>query len=125
VKLSGILTAKDSKNANTVFLHNSEHSIDEVLVSTGRLFRNQWSWKSQPQFTLYWDDSSGGNTIACFMSKDRTNDNLLAKFIPRNHRRKPGREVEYPKLEVTPKGHEYFEDVLISALIIERLRTNV
>lgn len=34
------IAAKDSKNVNTAFLHNNEHSIDEVLVSTGRLFRN-------------------------------------------------------------------------------------
>lgn len=34
------IAAKDSKNVNTVFLHNNEHPIDEVLVHTGRLFRN-------------------------------------------------------------------------------------
>ncbi|KIK70700.1 hypothetical protein GYMLUDRAFT_288107 [Collybiopsis luxurians FD-317 M1] len=119
------IAAKDSKNVNTVFLRGNEHPIDDVLVSSSRLFRNHWTWKALDTHSiLYWDDGPGGNSIACFMSKDRTLQTLLAKFTPRSHRRKSGREVEYPKLEVTPKGHEVFEDVLISLLIIERLRTN-
>ncbi|KAJ3787117.1 hypothetical protein GGU10DRAFT_153453 [Lentinula aff. detonsa] len=119
------IAAKDSKNASTVFFRGIEHPIDEVLVNSSRLFRNQWTWKhTESHLVLYWDDSLGGNTIACFKSKDRTNANLLAKFVPRSHMRRPGREVEFTKLEMTPGGHEVFEDVLISALIIERLRTN-
>ncbi|KAF5388540.1 hypothetical protein D9757_004659 [Collybiopsis confluens] len=119
------IAAKDSKNANTVFIRGNEHPLEDVLVSSSRLFRNQWMWKPlDTHITLYWDDGSAGNSIACFTSKDRTSGNLLAKFIPRSHRRRSGRDVEYPKLEVTPQGHDFFEDVLISLLIIERLRTN-
>ncbi|KAJ4485168.1 hypothetical protein C8R41DRAFT_442217 [Lentinula lateritia] len=117
------IAAKESKNVSTVYFRGYENPIEEVLVP--RLFRNQWTWKpTETHFVLYWDDSAGGNSIACFKSKDKTNTNLLAKFIPRSHMRKPGREIEYTKFEVTPAGHEVFDDILISALIIERLRTN-
>ncbi|KAJ4485825.1 hypothetical protein J3R30DRAFT_3401550 [Lentinula aciculospora] len=118
------IAAKESKNANIVFFRGNENPIEEVLFT--KLFRNQWTWKlAETHTVLYWDDSPGGNSIACFKSKDKTGGNLLAKFIPRSRMRRPGREIEYTKLEVTPGGHEVFEDVLISALIIERLRTNV
>ncbi|KAJ3919658.1 hypothetical protein F5877DRAFT_77864 [Lentinula edodes] len=117
------IAAKESKNVSTVYFRGYENPIEEVLVP--RLFRNQWTWKpTETHLVLYWDDSAGGNSIACFKSKDKTNTNLLAKFIPRSHMRKPGREIEYTKFEVTPAGHEVFDDILISALIIERLRTN-
>ncbi|KAJ3829828.1 hypothetical protein EV361DRAFT_392567 [Lentinula raphanica] len=119
------IAAKNSKSVDTVFFRGMEHPIEEVLVTSSRLFYTQWTWKpAESHFILYWDDSLGGNSIACFKSKDKTNSNLLAKFIPRTHMRRPGREIEYTRLEVTPGGHELFEDVLISALIIERLRTN-
>jgi len=50
--------------------------------------------------------------------------NLLAKFTPRSsHPRRQGMPIELPRLEVSPDGHDYFDDILLSALIIERLRT--
>ncbi|KAF9074818.1 hypothetical protein BDP27DRAFT_85392 [Rhodocollybia butyracea] len=121
------IAAKDSKNVNTVFFRGREHPVEEVLVSSSKLFRHHWTWKPIEAHlpSLYWEADNSGDIITCFLSKDRTNANLLAKFVPRSHRRRSGREFEHPKLEVTPKGHEVFEDVLISLLIIERLRTNV
>lgn len=32
--------------------------------------------------------------------------------------------MEYPKLEVTPAEHYVFDDIVVSVLAIERLRTN-
>lgn len=59
----------------------------------------------------------------CFSSKSTTQTNFIAKFTPRLYMRKHGIAPQLPTLEVTPLGHEYFEDVLMSALIIERVRT--
>ncbi|KAK0465591.1 uncharacterized protein EV420DRAFT_968546 [Desarmillaria tabescens] len=114
--------------SNTVCLRGHECSINEVLSSSSRLFHSNWTWKTVGEHdapvTLYWDDNNGGSVITCFRSKERTLANLLAKFTPRNQMRKHGRPIQYPKLEVTPDGHDYFEDILFSALIIERMRTD-
>ena len=59
----------------------------------------------------------------CFSSKDKIPGNFLARFIPTAHLRKASRAVEMNRLEVSPQGHELFDDILISALILERLRT--
>ncbi|KAJ8084427.1 para-aminobenzoate synthase, (PABA) [Marasmius tenuissimus] len=118
----------NSKNPSSVCLRGNEHPIYDVLVSSTRLFKNFWTWKTleheKASVTLYWDDSSGGGVITCFSSKDRTPGNFLARFSPRGHPRRQGRPTDFPKLEVTPDGHEVFEDILMSALIIERIRTN-
>ncbi|KAK7465391.1 para-aminobenzoate synthase, (PABA) [Stygiomarasmius scandens] len=114
-----------SKIPSTVCFKGNEHPIDDILVNSSRLFRNYWIWKSpDPDKYLYWDDNAGGGVITCFSTKDRTSATFLAKFSPRSHLRRQGRPTEYTKLEVAPLGHHMFEDILMSALIIERLRTN-
>ncbi|KAF5368621.1 hypothetical protein D9758_002262 [Tetrapyrgos nigripes] len=114
-----------SKIPSTVCFRGNEHPMDDLLVTSSRLFRNYWIWKApDPDKYLYWDDSAGGGVITCFSAKDKTNSTFLAKFSPRSHLRRHGRQPEYTKLEVTPQGHFVFEDILMSALIIERIRTN-
>jgi len=63
--------------------------------------------------------------MQCFMSKERIAANLLGKFTPRSHLKRPGvaRTDELAKLEVTPFGFDVFDDILVSALVIERIRT--
>jgi para-aminobenzoate synthetase len=43
--------------------------------------------------------------------------------MPTARLRKAGRATEVNRLEVSPQGHELFDDILMSALILERLRT--
>ena len=43
--------------------------------------------------------------------------------MPTTHLRRAGRTEELVRLEVSPQGHELFDDILISALVLERLRT--
>ncbi|KAF9041738.1 hypothetical protein BDZ89DRAFT_1156369 [Hymenopellis radicata] len=118
----------NSRISNTVCLGGNEYSINDILTSYTKFFKNSWTWKtvsrSDKLVTLTWDDNAGGGTLNCFTSKERTQANFLAKFTPRNLLRRAGRPVQYPKLEVTPTGHDYFDDILMSALIIERLRTD-
>jgi para-aminobenzoate synthetase len=90
---------------------------------------------------LFWDDYSGGGVLTvssqaakitfltsltsyqCYSSKDRDLTNLLAKFTPRTSLRRQGQPFEPPTLLVTSVGHDWFDDVLMSALVIERTRT--
>ncbi|KAL0068692.1 para-aminobenzoate synthase, (PABA) [Marasmius tenuissimus] len=57
----------NSKNPSSVCLRGNEHPIYDVLVSSTRLFKNFWTWKTleheKASVTLYWDDSSGGGVI--------------------------------------------------------------
>ncbi|KAF8899016.1 hypothetical protein BD779DRAFT_1486613 [Infundibulicybe gibba] len=113
----------NSKKPPTVCIRNNECLITQVLDSKILAFRNAWTWRiSEPKKqTLYWDE--GVNTLSCFSSKTRTNDNFLAKFMTPAHLRRQGRATELTRLEVSPQGHEFFDDILLSALIIERTRT--
>jgi len=59
----------------------------------------------------------------CFSAKDKNPGSYLARFIPTVHLRKFSRAPEVNRLEVSPQGHELFDDIVISVLILERLRT--
>jgi hypothetical protein len=64
--------------------------------------------------------------MQCFFIKDakeKVSSNFLAKFTWRQHLRKPGIPVEYHKLEVSAKGHQVLDDIIMSILVIERMRT--
>ncbi|KAJ7597508.1 hypothetical protein C8J56DRAFT_920252 [Mycena floridula] len=114
-----------SRTLNTVCLGSTEYPLNEVMHHT--LFRNTWSWKTlyrNKGVTLYWDARiSGGNVLTCFASKEKSHATMLAKFIPKGQPPAQGRRMDYPKLEVTPQGHDLFDDIIISGLLIERLRT--
>ncbi|GLB35891.1 putative para-aminobenzoic acid synthetase [Lyophyllum shimeji] len=98
----------------------------EMGLTTSKKSSSSWTWKTpelDKSVHLYWDDSAAAGVITCFSSKDRTTGNVLARFIPPAHPRRHGRPAEMHRLEVSPQGHEYFDDILMSALIVERLRT--
>ncbi|KAF5385233.1 hypothetical protein D9615_001287 [Tricholomella constricta] len=115
-----------SKKFDTVCVRGNEFLISDIFKPGHQRFRSSWTWKTpehdKPVF-LYWDDSVAAGVITCFASKDKTAGNVLARFIPPRHLRKLARPAEMHRLEVSPQGHEYFDDILMSALILERLRT--
>jgi len=113
-----------SKKPSTFCIRGNEYLISDVLESSSRIFRNNWTWKpADKPVALFWDDHAGSGNISCFCSKDRITANLLAKFTPRSHLRRSGRPVELTRLEVFPEGHEWLDDILMSALVVERIRT--
>ncbi|KAF8743692.1 hypothetical protein AX14_001222 [Amanita brunnescens Koide BX004] len=111
----------------SVCIRGNEYPLGDVIESKNhKLFRNSWIYKVlevEKSICLYWDESSSNASISCFSSKDKTVTNLLAKFLPPSHARKLGRQQEHTRLEVTPQGHDVMDDVVLSALIIERMRT--
>ncbi len=42
--------------------------------------------------------------------------------MPVTHLHKPDTPAELPQLEVTPQGQHFFDDILMSVMIIERWR---
>ncbi|KAF8347088.1 hypothetical protein F5887DRAFT_959227 [Amanita rubescens] len=103
------------------------YPLSDVIESKNhKLFRNSWIYKIheiEKSVCLYWDETSSNASISCFSSKDKTVTNLLAKFLPPTHPRKLGRQQEHTRLEVTPQGHDVLDDIVLSTLIIERIRT--
>ncbi|KAF5352376.1 hypothetical protein D9756_005963 [Leucocoprinus leucothites] len=113
------------KSQCTVFTRGREFSLSDLLDSSYRVVKTTWAWKvmDMEKHVLYWDDSNGNGMLTCYSSKDRVQGHLLAKFIPPSHPRRHGRSPELTRLEVLPTGHDFIDDIVISVLVIERLRT--
>jgi len=111
----------------SVCIRGNEYPLSDVIESKNhKLFRNSWIYKIheiEKSVCLYWDETSSNASISCFSSKDKTVTNLLAKFLPPTHPRKLGRQQEHTRLEVTPQGHDVLDDIVLSTLMIERIRT--
>jgi len=77
---------------------------------------------------LYWEESlfAGASTLSCFFGKEKMATNLVAKFIPASFlARRPGRnKSDLTRLQVFPQGHDFLDDIVVSVLIIERMRTS-
>ncbi|KAF7784096.1 hypothetical protein Agabi119p4_261 [Agaricus bisporus var. burnettii] len=114
-----------SKKQSVVFTRGREYALSDILETNYRLIKTTWSWKvmDQKQTVIYWDDAAGNGMLTCFSSKDRVQGNLLAKFTPPSLPRKQGKAPEHTRLEVLPLGFDFIDDVVISSLVIERLRT--
>ncbi|RDB28906.1 hypothetical protein Hypma_015805 [Hypsizygus marmoreus] len=116
----------NSKKPNTLCIRGNEHHLSDILKSGYQPFRNTWTWRISDHdkpISLFWDDSAAGGVLTCFSSKDKTTANVVARFIPPAHLRRHGRPAEMNRLEVSPQGHDYFDDILLCALILERIRT--
>jgi len=52
--------------------------------------------------------------------------NFVAEFKPASLSRRPGRNKlsDLTRLEVTPQGHDFLDDIVVSVLIVERMRTS-
>lgn len=111
------------KSQCTVFTRGKEFALSDLLDTSYRLVKTAWAWKimDTERHMLYWNDSNG--MLTCYSSKDRVQGYLLAKFIPPSPPRKQGRSPELKRLEVLPTGHDFIDDIVISVLVIERLRT--
>jgi len=115
-----------SSKKGLVCIRGNERPLSEVLDTSHRPFRVTWTWKVSDHDKgtyLYWDDSASAGVLTCYSSKDKHPGSYVAKFMPTIHLRKANRKVELNRLEVSPQGHEFFDDIAISALILERLRT--
>ncbi|KAF8973518.1 hypothetical protein BDZ97DRAFT_1775543 [Flammula alnicola] len=110
-----------------------ECPIDEMLEVNTKMFRGgtTYLWKSKKDSGLetmhmYWEESSyaSSSTLSCFLGKEKMVVNLLAKFMPSTLPRRPGRPASLTRIDVTPKGHDYLDEIVLSMLIVERMRTS-
>ncbi|SJL06185.1 uncharacterized protein ARMOST_09521 [Armillaria ostoyae] len=100
----------------TLFIRGKEFPIGDVLGKSGSRRGGLWDWKFV-KHGLFWDCKT--NPRKCFSIDRKT---LFAIFMPVTPLRKPDTPAELPQLEVTPQGQPFFDDILMSAMIIERWR---
>jgi len=122
------------RKPNTVYFRGYERPLNEMLQSSAKIFRGvSYLWnrhsKENP-LELYWEEespSAGGSTLSCFFGSEKMTTNLVAKFIPAGFLpRRPERnsKSDLTRLQVLPQGHDFLDDIVISVLIIERIRTS-
>ncbi|KAF7307052.1 hypothetical protein MIND_00498300 [Mycena indigotica] len=126
------LGATRSGSPGTICLRKNEYPIPDVLTelpsSRSSTHFKSWRWEvrginRERPMILFWDDFHGGGVLTVYSTDDRNESNLLARFTPRTALRRQGQPVDPPNLLVTPLGHDWYDDILLSALIIERMRT--
>ncbi|CAA7270677.1 unnamed protein product [Cyclocybe aegerita] len=106
-----------------VRMHKKDAPVPSVLTKRGSRTNAVWTWKPLSPLInngLPWEWDCRHSSAVCRSSNgDKT---LLATFIPArviqvNER---GEETPLPALQVTLAGQKFFEDILISLLVIER-----
>ncbi|KAK0208771.1 hypothetical protein DFS33DRAFT_472994 [Desarmillaria ectypa] len=118
----------------TLFIRDKEFPISDVLGKSGSRRGGLWDWKFV-KYGLFWDckknprkvrlnkrsdiDRVIQKKIQCFSSDRKI---LFAIFMPVTNLRKPNIPAELSQLEVTPQGQPFFDDILMSIMIIERWR---
>lgn len=126
----GIVGARKS---SIVCIREHECAIDDVLDCQTKMFRGgtTYFWKAKHGseldiVSLCWEEGafSTSSTLSCFLGKDKAPVNLLAKFMPNTISRRPGKPHSSTRMDVTPKGHDYLDDIVMSILIVERMRTS-
>ncbi|KAF8203808.1 hypothetical protein BJ912DRAFT_213450 [Pholiota molesta] len=124
------------RRPNTVCLRGYECPIDEMLEVNTKMFRGgtTYLWRSRkgesgPKSDIVdfcWEEMSFAttSTLSCYLGREKTVVNLLAKFMPSTLPRRPGRPPNRTRMDVTPKGHDFLDEIVISMLIVERMRTS-
>ncbi|KAF9486305.1 hypothetical protein BDN70DRAFT_869784 [Pholiota conissans] len=123
------------RRPHTICLRGYECPIDEMLEVNTKMFRGgtTYLWRSKKDESIpksdvdfCWEEASFATTSAlqCFLGRDKTVVNLLAKFMPSTLPRRPGRPVSLTRMDVTPKGHDFLDEIVMSVLIVERMRTS-
>ncbi|KAF8167621.1 hypothetical protein B0H34DRAFT_792329 [Crassisporium funariophilum] len=121
------------RKPNTVCFRDYECPLGEMLEQSSKMFRSvSYLWKSKSSLEstsleLYWEESTfaGSSVLSCFLGKEKMITNVVAKFIPSTFSRRPGRMAsDLTRLEVSPQGHDYLDDIVVSVLVIERIRTS-
>ncbi|KAJ3512606.1 hypothetical protein NLJ89_g3425 [Agrocybe chaxingu] len=111
-----------------VRIHGKDTPIKTMLVKSGTRETGYWMWIPPYERSSHLSWYYGVTPAIC---KTRNHDAgivVLAKYTPAKWLTIPKKsgsveeEESFSMLEVTPRGQELFEDVLISLLIIERKR---
>jgi len=121
------------RKASTVCFRGYERPLNEMLQSSSKIFRGaSYLWKPHSEVSpleLYWEEESpfaGASTLSCFFGTEKMTTNLVAKFMPAGilARRPERNKSDLTRLQVFPQGHDFLDDIVISVLIIERMRTS-
>ncbi|KIJ59992.1 hypothetical protein HYDPIDRAFT_99636, partial [Hydnomerulius pinastri MD-312] len=112
---------KQKQKHGTLMMEDSSSRLKNVLWNTSS--PDQWRWSCN-DINLRWDCRAileDGSPMCICYGCDAASDSQLATFIP------PPSDASPPLpaaiLTVFPDGHQHFDHIVMSALIIERKRT--
>ncbi|PBK99075.1 hypothetical protein ARMGADRAFT_1007695 [Armillaria gallica] len=104
------------KNA-TVYMGGVETPLSARLSKRGSFTAGRWNWTG-PKHKLAWNCE-----ITPRICHSVNNQNTVyARFNPSNKLRKANTPPELYTLQIMPAGQAFFDDILISALLIEQQR---
>lgn len=101
----------------TIYMKGVERTLWSVLTKNGPHSRGVWTWIRSSGSPLIWDCEWEVKKVTL-----GNRPGVLAKFAPAPSCRKKNKPAKVAQLEVHPDGQQFFDDILISALAIERMR---
>ncbi|CCM04768.1 uncharacterized protein FIBRA_06959 [Fibroporia radiculosa] len=110
---------------STVTRDGREKLMDVVLSRSGSKSEPIWVWKwhSDPSLHLSWHCDSPVRYCYLSSQKHTSSATLLASYTPvAMSPRADGLPSPLPSLKLFPEGQRLFDDIVISALILERKR---
>ncbi|KAK0488646.1 hypothetical protein IW261DRAFT_1557089 [Armillaria novae-zelandiae] len=106
-----------SSKPATVYMGGLETPLSTRLSKRGRSSAGRWFWTG-PKHRLAWNCETTPR-----ICHSLTNQNIVyAKFNLSNKLRRANTPPELYTLQIMPEGQPYFDDVLMSALLIEQQR---
>ncbi|KAF9041741.1 hypothetical protein BDZ89DRAFT_1034833 [Hymenopellis radicata] len=106
----------------TVMIRGKEYPMMDVLKRHGSRLTGSWKWRFFQNGVkiqrLFWDYQEQ-SVKKCYSGDKKV---LYATFMPLTPMRVPGAPVQLQTLTVMPPGQDYFDDIILSILIIERWR---
>jgi hypothetical protein len=125
----------------TVAMGGNEFLLCEVMKRKRATAGYIYTWTFPRHETLYWQVASEEITVSSFLHpsiqlewkktyvswflqcyKNPKNQTLARLHSAAKNLRRAHYNLEQTQLEIHPEGHEYIDDILISALIVERQR---
>ncbi|KAH9479705.1 hypothetical protein JR316_0008300 [Psilocybe cubensis] len=110
--------------SETVTIRGFEYPMPGLFVKNNKngLKHFQWGNKLKEQYRLTWACPAfpGARVYTCYKQGHETQP--LAKFTPTNELLRRNTPFPEAKLEIMPIGHGLFDDILISVLLLERMR---
>jgi len=104
---------------STLCIHGREYKLKGVFkVNFG-----DYTWTPTPGRGLLWDKVFRRHSTPVFTCSTLDRTVAYAKFFPVTDVREPGQGPTLTRLIIYPEGYEFFDDILMSVLVIERVRT--
>ncbi|KAF8972688.1 hypothetical protein BDZ97DRAFT_850887 [Flammula alnicola] len=116
------------RNIETVCMRECEHPLSTMFTNTTTrrkgVTRRTFSWYSfNPARAVLWTTASSWPLVSPSSCSHPSEPNrILAEFVPADQLQRRGTPIAENKLTIMPAGYPYFDDILVSVLLLEKQR---